>query len=91
VERDIEAFLDARVPREGDYKHAEGNSDSHIKALLTGNAQMLPVESACCNWAAGRRFSFANTTAHANAAVWVQIIADSETRLMHDFALRFYT
>ncbi len=43
VVRDMLADLAARVPHEGDYRHAEGNSDSHIKASLLGNSQMVPI------------------------------------------------
>jgi len=43
VVRDLVADLAARVPHQGDYRHAEGNSDSHIKASLLGNSQMVPI------------------------------------------------
>ena len=43
VVRDMLADLAARVPHQGDYRHAEGNSDSHIKASLLGNSQMVPI------------------------------------------------
>jgi secondary thiamine-phosphate synthase enzyme len=36
VARDIEAALDRLTPREGEYRHGEGNSDSHIKSALVG-------------------------------------------------------
>ena len=31
------------VPREAGYEHAEGNSDSHIKALLVGPSATVPI------------------------------------------------
>jgi secondary thiamine-phosphate synthase enzyme len=37
VALDIEAAMDRLVPYEAGYRHAEGNSDSHIKAALIGN------------------------------------------------------
>lgn len=45
VVRDIEASLDNMVPRDGDYRHVEGNSDAHIKATLIGNTKSIFVES----------------------------------------------
>src|SRR5215471_4212016 len=36
VARDIEATLDRLVPATGPYRHCEGNSDSHVKAVLVG-------------------------------------------------------
>ncbi len=44
VARDIVVNLRALVPRQGDYRHAEGNSDAHIKASLFGPEQLLLVE-----------------------------------------------
>ncbi len=45
VARDLEAVLDRLVPREGSYRHAEGNSDSHIKASLTGVSQTVWIDA----------------------------------------------
>lgn len=44
VRRDIAVALRRLVPREGDYRHAEGNADSHLKTLLTGPGETLLVE-----------------------------------------------
>jgi secondary thiamine-phosphate synthase enzyme len=44
VASDMEAAFDRLVPREADYKHAEGNSDSHIKATLVGTSQNVMIE-----------------------------------------------
>jgi secondary thiamine-phosphate synthase enzyme len=44
VARDIEATLDRLIPHHGDYKHAEGNSDSHIKAALIGSSETIWIE-----------------------------------------------
>ena len=43
VVRDILAGLTRLVPPTGDYRHAEGNSDAHIKASLMGFSLMIPV------------------------------------------------
>lgn len=43
VARDIVAGLARLVPPTGDYRHAEGNSDAHIKASLVGYSIMVPV------------------------------------------------
>jgi secondary thiamine-phosphate synthase enzyme len=43
VARDILAGLAHLVPVTGDYHHAEGNSDAHIKATLVGSSLMVPV------------------------------------------------
>ena len=43
VPKDILADLDRLVPRDGRFEHAEGNSDSHVKASMTGFSVMVPV------------------------------------------------
>ena len=45
VARDIEAALDRLIPHAGDYKHAEGNSDSHIKTALVGSSETVWIEN----------------------------------------------
>ena len=44
VQRDILAQLERMVPRDGDYRHLEGNSDAHVKASLVGSSQIVFVE-----------------------------------------------
>jgi secondary thiamine-phosphate synthase enzyme len=44
VQRDILAALDRLVPRDGDYRHSEGNSDGHVKSTLCGRDVTLIVE-----------------------------------------------
>jgi len=45
VARDIEAALDRLIPHAGDYEHAEGNSDSHIKTALVGSSETVWIEN----------------------------------------------
>src|SRR4028118_2182792 len=45
VARDMLAALARLFPREGDYRHAEGNSDAHLKSAFVGSSQMLPIEN----------------------------------------------
>ena len=43
VQRDLLHQLADVVPKDGDYRHAEGNSPAHIKAVLVGNDVTLSV------------------------------------------------
>jgi secondary thiamine-phosphate synthase enzyme len=45
VARDIETALDRLIPHHGDYKHAEGNSDSHRKTSIIGSSETLWIEN----------------------------------------------
>ena len=43
VARDFWDCLAGLVPRDGPYRHAEGNSAAHIRAVLVGNSVTIPV------------------------------------------------
>jgi len=43
VVRDISRTLSKLIPEHGDYSHGEGNSDAHIKTVLTGSTVAIPV------------------------------------------------
>jgi secondary thiamine-phosphate synthase enzyme len=43
VAADIESHLAELVPKEAAFEHAEGNSDSHIKTMLSGPSCSAPV------------------------------------------------
>jgi secondary thiamine-phosphate synthase enzyme len=45
VARDMEKAFDRLVPYSGDYAHAEGNSDSHIKTALIGASETVWIEN----------------------------------------------
>lgn len=45
VKRDILAHLAHLVPNRADFRHAEGNSDAHIKTSLMGPSQLIPVSN----------------------------------------------
>jgi secondary thiamine-phosphate synthase enzyme len=45
VASDMEAAFDRLVPADLRFKHAEGNSDAHIKVALTGTSQSIFVEN----------------------------------------------
>jgi secondary thiamine-phosphate synthase enzyme len=41
---DAEGAIDRLIPMARPYRHAEGNSDSHVKTMLTGITQFVFVE-----------------------------------------------
>jgi secondary thiamine-phosphate synthase enzyme len=43
VKRDILVSLSRLIPPTGDYRHAEGNSDAHLKASLMGFSLTVPI------------------------------------------------
>ena len=43
VARDLEKALTRLVPKDGDFEHTEGNSDSYVKTSLIGASCAVPV------------------------------------------------
>lgn len=43
VARDIEVALERLLPPDAGYRHAEGNSDAHVKSTLVGASEFLIV------------------------------------------------
>jgi len=44
VVRDMTRFFSETIPRRNNWRHAEGNSDAHLKSSLLGCSLLLPVE-----------------------------------------------
>ena len=44
VAADMTRFFNGLVPKNGDFRHAEGNSDAHIKTSLLGPSLLVLVE-----------------------------------------------
>jgi secondary thiamine-phosphate synthase enzyme len=40
----VEGALDRLIPNTWPFRHSEGNSDSHVKAVLVGTSQTVLVE-----------------------------------------------
>lgn len=78
VVRDVLAYLEKQVPEKGDYKHAEGNSDSHIKSLLTGPGQVLPIEFGKLQLGRWQAIFFCEFDGPRERTVWVQMIEDNK-------------
>ncbi len=45
VAKDAEGAFDRLVPDDPAYRHSEGNTDSHVKTILTGISQFVFVEN----------------------------------------------
>lgn len=45
VASDVEGIFDRLIPHKGLYQHAEGNTDSHMKAILTGTSQIVFIDN----------------------------------------------
>jgi secondary thiamine-phosphate synthase enzyme len=75
VAADVVRDLSARVPRDAGYAHAEGNSDSHIKAILVGSSQLIPVEGGEPALGRWQRIFFCEFDGPRSREVWVSPLA----------------
>src|ERR1700722_13706513 len=76
VARDMEVALDRLVPHKGDYRHAEGNSDSHIKLALVGSSQTVWIEDGHLALGQWQQIFFAEFDGPRSRELWIKIISD---------------
>jgi secondary thiamine-phosphate synthase enzyme len=76
VARDIEVALDRLIPLKGDYRHAEGNSDSHIKVALVGSSQSVFIEHGRLGLGRWQAIFFCEFDGPRHRDVRVKIVAD---------------
>ncbi len=79
VPSDILAYLADRVPHRGPYRHAEGNSDAHIKSTLVGASLVLPVEDGRVVLGTWQAIFFCEFDGPRSRRLHVQIAGDNET------------
>jgi secondary thiamine-phosphate synthase enzyme len=76
VAADVESFLDRLVPHRGPYKHSEGNSDSHAKAILLGATQNVFIEDGKLALGRWQGIFFCEFDGPRDRRMYVKIVAD---------------
>jgi len=76
VATDLEGVFERLVPPAGAYRHAEGNSDSHAKAVLTGASQMIFVEDGKLVLGQWQGVFFCEFDGPRERKLWVKILAE---------------
>jgi secondary thiamine-phosphate synthase enzyme len=71
VVRDIVDHLRRLVPPDAGYRHAEGNSDAHIKASLMGTSVLVPVEQGRLRLGTWQSIYLAEFDGPRNRRVWL--------------------
>jgi secondary thiamine-phosphate synthase enzyme len=77
VRRDLMAHLSRWVPHRGDYRHAEGNADAHIKVAALGQSQALIVEGGRMQLGTWQRVFLCEFDGPRVRTVWVKLVAAS--------------
>jgi secondary thiamine-phosphate synthase enzyme len=74
VVRDMLLWLNAAVPKDvPGFRHAEGNSDSHIKASLVGPSVMIPIDNGDLVFGTWQGVYFCEFDGPRNRSVVVQV------------------
>ena len=76
VARDIEATLDRLILHADNYRHAEGNSDSHIKAAIIGSSETVWIENGRLALGRWQAVFFAEFDGPRTRELRVKIVAD---------------
>ncbi|QJB55575.1 secondary thiamine-phosphate synthase enzyme YjbQ [Pseudodesulfovibrio sp. zrk46] len=72
VVRDITVNLNKLVPRNGDYHHAEGNSDAHIKSSMFGCEQLVIVEDGTLQLGTWQKIYFCEFDGPRSRKLWIK-------------------
>lgn len=75
VVRDITVNMNTLVPYRGDYKHAEGNSDAHIKSSMFGCEQMVIVDGGELQLGTWQKIYFCEFDGPRSRKLWVKWLA----------------
>ena len=76
VVADIAEQLEVMVPRHKKYRHLEGNSPAHIKALLLGDSETLFIENSRLKLGTWQGVFFGEFDGPRNRHIQVKIVAD---------------
>ncbi len=76
VVTDISEQLEVMVPQHRRYRHLEGNSPAHIKALLLGDSETLFIENSRLKLGTWQGVFFGEFDGPRNRHVHVKLIAD---------------
>ena len=80
VVHDVLEQLDTMVPwSQPFYRHAEGNSASHVKAIMTGSSVTIPVERSRLQLGRWQGVWFCEYDGPRTRQVWVTLIGPDQT------------
>jgi secondary thiamine-phosphate synthase enzyme len=74
VATDLEGVFDRLVPHQGPYRHSEGNTDSHAKAVMVGASQIVFVEGGKLALGTWQGVFFCEFDGPRERKMWVQVV-----------------
>ncbi|MEJ5274121.1 MAG: secondary thiamine-phosphate synthase enzyme YjbQ [Spirochaetota bacterium] len=76
VAYDIENFLLRLIPHNFNFTHSEGNSDAHIKSVITGNQLCLIVEKGKIQLGRWQGIFFAEYDGPRTREIWIKFLQE---------------
>ena len=76
VATDLEGVFDRLVPHAGPYRHSEGNTDSHAKAVMVGASQVVFVEKGKLALGTWQGVFFCEFDGPRERKMWVKVVGD---------------
>jgi secondary thiamine-phosphate synthase enzyme len=76
VASDAEGAFDRLVPMSGPYRHAEGNSDSHVKTMMAGVSLFVFVEDGKLALGRWQGIFLAEFDGPRERTLWVKVLPD---------------
>lgn len=76
VPLDINNFLEGLVPHKMNWRHLEGNADSHVKACLIGNSVLVAVEKGSLRLGTWQGIFFCEFDGPRSRQIWLQTLAE---------------
>jgi secondary thiamine-phosphate synthase enzyme len=77
VASDLEGVFDRLVPHKGPYRHAEGNTDSHAKAVMVGASQVVFVEKGRLTLGTWQGIFLCEFDGPRERKIWVKVVGDA--------------
>jgi secondary thiamine-phosphate synthase enzyme len=77
VASDLEGVFDRLVPHKGPYRHAEGNTDSHAKAVMVGASQVIFVEKGRLTLGTWQGIFLCEFDGPRERKIWVKVTAEA--------------
>ncbi len=74
VTRDIVVNMRKLIPHKGDYRHAEGNSDAHIKSSMFGCDQLVIVEGGDLQLGTWQKIYFCEFDGPRERKLWMKFL-----------------
>jgi secondary thiamine-phosphate synthase enzyme len=76
VATDLEGVLDRLVPHAGPYRHSEGNSDSHARAVMVGASRVVFVKDGKLALGRWQGVFFCEFDGPRERKIWVKVVGD---------------